>query len=122
MAEHDLQMRSAEAPQGEQAQERPAGGLSAALLQRKLQREFDAARAIDFFPGEAQAQVRRALADCAVLLADGETWRRLDELAPGDRVRLTWVNAPKGSEGGFFVTGFEVLRKADRKDGRGENP
>lgn len=40
MAEHDLQMRSAEAPQGEQAQERPAGGISAALLQRKLQRRL----------------------------------------------------------------------------------
>jgi hypothetical protein len=47
---------------------------------------------------------------------------KVDAAGVGDRVRLTWVNAPKGSEGGFFVTGFEVLRKADRKDGRGENP
>lgn len=32
----------------------------------------------------------------------------------GDRVRIAWVNAPKGSEGGFFVTAFEVLKKADK--------
>lgn len=31
----------------------------------------------------------------------------------GDRVRIVWVNAPKGSEGGFFVTAFEVLKKSD---------
>lgn len=33
----------------------------------------------------------------------------------GDRVRIAWVNAPKGSEGGFFVMDFEVLMKADAK-------
>ena len=31
----------------------------------------------------------------------------------GDRVRIDWVNAPKGSEGGFFVTAFEVLKSSD---------
>jgi len=33
----------------------------------------------------------------------------------GDRVRVVWVNTPKGSEGGFFVTRFEVLTKSDAK-------
>lgn len=33
----------------------------------------------------------------------------------GDRVRIEWVNAPKGSEGGFFVTAFQVIQKSDPK-------
>jgi hypothetical protein len=33
----------------------------------------------------------------------------------GDRVRIEWVNAPKGSEGGFFVTAFQVIQKSDAK-------
>ena len=33
----------------------------------------------------------------------------------GDRVHCDWVNTPKGSEGGFFVTAFKVLKKADAK-------
>jgi len=31
----------------------------------------------------------------------------------GDRVKIAWVHGPKGSEGGFFVTAFEVLKKSD---------
>jgi len=33
----------------------------------------------------------------------------------GDRVRCDWVDTPKGSEGGYFVTSFEVLKKTDAK-------
>ncbi len=33
----------------------------------------------------------------------------------GDRVHCDWVNSPKGSEGGFFLTSFKVLKKADGK-------
>jgi len=33
----------------------------------------------------------------------------------GDRVQIEWVNTPKGSEGGFFVTAFKVLKKSDAK-------
>lgn len=38
----------------------------------------------------------------------------------GDRVQCTWANSPKGSEGGFFVTAFEVLKKTDDKKDRKE--
>ncbi len=34
----------------------------------------------------------------------------------GDRVQIAWVNNPKGSEGGFFVTDFEILKKSDPKN------
>ena len=39
----------------------------------------------------------------------------VDKAKVGDRVRIEWVNAPKGSEGGFFVTAFEVIQKSDAK-------
>ncbi len=32
----------------------------------------------------------------------------------GDRVRITWINSPPGSEGGFFVTSFEVFHGSTR--------
>ncbi len=39
----------------------------------------------------------------------------------GDRVQCEWVNTPKGSEGGFFVTGFLVLKKANDKGKDGKD-
>ena len=41
------------------------GAPELARLQRKLQREFDAARAIDFFPGEASVEAEAAWTDFA---------------------------------------------------------
>ena len=29
----------------------------------------------------------------------------------GDRVQCEWVDTPKGSEGGYFLTAFKVLKK-----------
>jgi hypothetical protein len=43
----------------------------------------------------------------AILWAQGPATAKV-----GDRVRIVWVNSPKGSEGGFFVTAFEVLKKS----------
>jgi len=38
----------------------------------------------------------------------------------GDRVQCDWVDTPKGSEGGIFVTAFKVLKKTDAKKGDGK--
>ena len=51
----------------------------------------------------------KAEAPFKVLLA------RVNTAEVGDRVRIEWVNAPKGSEGGFFVTTFQVIQKSDPK-------
>ena len=39
----------------------------------------------------------------------------------GDRVHCDWVDTPKGSEGGFFVTAFHVLKKTDAKKDAGKD-
>ncbi|MEJ8813348.1 chromate resistance protein ChrB domain-containing protein [Variovorax ureilyticus] len=66
------------------------GGIAAmgapelARLQRKLQREFDAARAIDFFPGDASAEADAAWSDFN---------KRIESLLSPDE--------PHGTEGGI---------------------
>lgn len=52
---------------------------------RALERQGEQIMAIDFFPGEAQAQWRRALADCRALLAPGEPQALGGEPGPLDR-------------------------------------
>ncbi|MBS0600936.1 MAG: chromate resistance protein [Proteobacteria bacterium] len=83
-----------------------APGLAAPLRERRLrmlQRQCAQLAAIDFFPGEARAQVQRALADCARRLAgdepqavEGACVRRLERAAYQQRCWATrcrpWVD------------------------------
>jgi hypothetical protein len=61
---------------------------------RTLRRDFDAIAAIDFFPGEAQAQARQALADLEAALSPGEPRAaagRIRRLAAADYQGRTWA-------------------------------
>ena len=67
-------------------------------LQRKLQREFDAARAIDFFPGEASVETEAAWTDFgkrieSVLAPDEphQTQGRIPRLDDSKYQRRTWA-------------------------------
>lgn len=80
---------------------RGLAGLSAtelARLQRRLQREYDAVRAIDFFPGEASAAAQSAWSDLArrigqLLSPDEphETEGRIPRLEPSQYRGRTWA-------------------------------
>jgi hypothetical protein len=68
---------------------RGLGALDAselARLQRRLQREFDAVRAIDFFPGEASVEAESAWADFN---------KRIDSLLSPDEPRETKGRVPR---------------------------
>jgi hypothetical protein len=61
---------------------------------RTLRRDFDAIAAIDFFPGEAQAQARQALADSEAALSPGEPRTasgRIRRLETADYQGRTWA-------------------------------
>lgn len=61
---------------------------------RTLRRDFDAIAAIDFFPGEAQAQARQALADLEAALSPGEPRAaagRIRRLDAADYQGRTWA-------------------------------
>jgi hypothetical protein len=80
---------------------RGLSGLSAAelaRLQRKLQREYEGVRAIDFFPGEATAEAQAAWQDfnnriTRLLSPDEphETQRAIPRLDPADFQGRTWA-------------------------------
>lgn len=61
-----------QAIQGLLAEAATQAGATLERRLRALERQGEQIVAIDFFPGEAQAQWRRALADCRALLAPGE--------------------------------------------------
>jgi len=68
---------------------RSLGGLGApelARLQRKLQREFDAVRAVDFFPGEASVEAEAAWTDFN---------KRIDSLISPDEPHETEGRVPR---------------------------
>jgi len=61
---------------------------------RSLRRDFDAVATIDFFPGEAQAQARQALADLEAALSPGEPRAasgRIRRLEAADYQGRTWA-------------------------------
>jgi hypothetical protein len=62
------------------------GATELSRLQRKLQREFDAVRAIDFFPGDASAEVEAAWADLS---------KRIDGLLSPDEPHESRGRIPK---------------------------
>lgn len=62
------------------------GAAELARLQRRLQREFDAVRAIDFFPGEASLEAEAAW---------NEFKQRLDSLLSPDEPRETQGRVPR---------------------------
>ena len=74
------------------------GASELARLQRRLQREFDAVRAIDFFPGEASVEAEAAWTDfnkriVGLLSPDEpkETMGRVPKLDPGKYQGRTWA-------------------------------
>jgi len=74
------------------------GATELARLQRKLQREFEALRAIDFFPGDASLETEAAVAELAkrieALLSPGEPHDvagRIPRLSKAHYVGRTWA-------------------------------